>query len=139
MAKALVVDHRVVEVWATGITPPVDPSVLPPNAQLVEAPSNVVQGWFLRNGTFRMPHISGMETAPYHGNYVNAQSAKRELVLSDRVMVRFFEEGAAADQAWKDYRATLRTIIALEDDTVSPPIPLPTPPPFPYGGTRTAV
>lgn len=139
MAKALVIDGRVVQVWATGLTPPIDPAILPPGGALVEAPANVVAGWYLRNGTFRMPHASGMETAPFHDNYINAQSAKLELILSDRVMVRDFEEGTPPNVDWVAYRNTLRTIVALENDTSSPPIQLPPRPAFPHGGTETAV
>lgn len=136
MPKVLIVNERVMEVFGFGSLP--FPEPLPPNVRLIDAPGSVQPGWFYRNNVFTAPTATGEYEPPFHQNYINAQLAKQELLFSDRVCIRFFEEGDPVSQEWKDYRIALRQIILMEKDTSSAPTPLPPRPPLPYAMTTPA-
>jgi hypothetical protein len=110
------------------------PEPLPDGMEIRDDASHLVQtGWGFKNGTYRKPNLQG-EVEPTHPqNYLNAQIAKQDLLLSERVISQFYENGDPVTQDWKDYRAALRSIIRLENDTTTPPTPIPEHPPLPPG------
>jgi hypothetical protein len=129
--RVLIQDGRVAQIVPDDLD-------LPSELQVVDAPDDVKMNFGFRDGKFVRPNVFGAlpgELADYPENYINAQLAKQELLLSDRVCVRCYEEDATpVPQEWRDYRATLRSIIVLENDTTTPPIPVPPrpTPPFPF-------
>lgn len=105
----------------------------------IDAPDDVAAGYGYKDGKFIRPSIYNtlpgdeIHALVSNENYVNAQLAKQELALSDRVCVRFVADDAAPlPQEWKDYRTQLRAIIALEFDTEATSIPLPPRPSIPW-------
>lgn len=133
MQRVLIQNGRVAMILPPDFQPPED-------AEVREAPDDAEQGFGFIDGKFVKPSKYGtLPGDPMHDqvtneNYINAQLAKQQLVISDRICVRCYEETTPVPQDWIDYRVQLRTIISMEDDTTSPPIPVPPQPapPFPF-------
>jgi hypothetical protein len=128
--KVLVVDNKVNSILEGQMVPLPEP--LPPNMKIVDAPLGVRPGYFYNNGTFTAPGPGGAQTTPSQ-NYTNGILAMKALVESDRVVFYCSETEVPVPQEWKDYRNTLRTIIAQKDDPNAPIIPLPPLPSLPAG------
>lgn len=124
--KVLVFNDRV-----QAVIDPNFPTWNPPEGWTIEEAAGHVQAGWVRSGpSFAAPEPGARG---FHKNYTNAQLAKREHWLSDAVLVRCFENSIDPPAVWRNYRTTLRQIIALENDTAASPVDLPPPPDLPAG------
>lgn len=112
-------NNRVVVVNIQDHIPDTTKLMLKPGDEIVEAPNHVKRNWYRDMGTWLPPQDRASGGGGLDPS-TPKQIAGGLLLSSDKVIIRFYEEGQPVNDDWKNYRAALRRIVNGANDPMPP-------------------